>query len=73
MLPNPVPVGSTSLAAKASFTVFGIVGFLALLTIYLGVYSIDQGEVGIIKRNGAAIGVAAPGLHVKIPYIVTVT
>lgn len=32
-------------------------------------YTIDQGERGVILRNGAVIGTADPGLHFKIPFI----
>lgn len=32
-------------------------------------YTIDQGERGVILRNGAVIGTAEPGLHFKVPVI----
>ena len=32
-------------------------------------YTIDQGERGVVLRNGAIIGTADPGWHAKIPWI----
>lgn len=45
---------------------------LILFGIYLGIYRIDAGHVGIVKRFGNVIDVNDPGLHVKIPYADTV-
>ena len=46
----------------------GLFGGLAILTILLGSwYTIDQGERGVILRNGAIVGTADPGLHFKTP------
>ena len=50
----------------------GIVVVAALLTLWLGIYRIDAGHVGIVKRFGNVIDVVDPGLHVKIPYADTV-
>ncbi|MFM7012606.1 MAG: prohibitin family protein [Betaproteobacteria bacterium] len=72
-LPPQFEPPRSGIFAKISGALFGILTLFAIITLWLGVYSIDQGEVGVIKRNGAAIGVADPGLHVKIPYIDTVT
>ncbi|MFY0612421.1 MAG: prohibitin family protein [Hyphomicrobiaceae bacterium] len=41
-------------------------------TLFLGIYRIDAGHVGIVKRFGNVIDVVDPGLHVKIPYADTV-
>jgi regulator of protease activity HflC (stomatin/prohibitin superfamily) len=43
-----------------------------LLTVWLGIYRIDAGHVGIVKRFGNVIAVVDPGLHVKMPYADTV-
>ncbi|WP_207779335.1 prohibitin family protein [Zavarzinia aquatilis] len=32
-------------------------------------YTIDEGEVGVVLRNGAVLDVAGPGLHFKLPII----
>jgi len=51
-------------------------GLIALAVIaslaYLGVYRIDAGHVGIVKRFGNVIDVVDPGLHYKLPYADTV-
>jgi regulator of protease activity HflC (stomatin/prohibitin superfamily) len=44
----------------------------AALTVWLGLYRIDAGHVGIVKRFGNVVAVVDPGLHVKIPYADTV-
>ncbi len=60
---------STSYTGRIGFgMIIGIVLF-GLLTTWLGVYYVDTGYVGILKRNGAIIGVVDPGMHVKIPYL----
>ncbi len=47
----------------------GLVGIF-LLSIFFGSwYTIDQGERGVILRNGAVVGTAEPGLGFKIPFI----
>lgn len=66
------PTGQTSLASRIWFSAVGTLAFFALLTAYLGVYTVDQGDIGIVKRNGASIGTADPGLNFKIPYVDTV-
>ncbi len=61
-----------SIATKVSAGAFGLLVIFGLITLWLGVYTIDQGYVGIIKRNGAVTEVVNPGLHVKMPWIDTV-
>lgn len=54
----------------------GAVAFAGLILISLalgGVYTVNQGERGVITRNGEVIGDAGPGLHFKIPIIDKVT
>jgi regulator of protease activity HflC (stomatin/prohibitin superfamily) len=43
-----------------------------LFVAWLGVYRIDAGHVGIVKRFGNVIDVVDPGLHYKLPYADTV-
>lgn len=45
------------------------VALLALTITWLSWYTIDQGERGVLLRNGAVIGVADAGLGFKIPFI----
>lgn len=50
----------------------GIIALIAIAIIWMGIYRIDAGHVGIVKRFGNVIDVVDPGLHVKIPYADTV-
>jgi regulator of protease activity HflC (stomatin/prohibitin superfamily) len=45
---------------------------IVLGIVWMGIYRIDAGHVGIVKRFGNVIDVVDPGLHVKIPYADTV-
>lgn len=47
-----------------SLIVFFLVGFFALTSFY----SIDQGEVGVIRRFGKYSNTTQPGLHWKLPF-----
>lgn len=62
-LPSSLTIGGALL---------GAIGFVALITLWLGIYRIDAGHVGVVKRFGNVIDVVDPGLHVKIPYADTV-
>lgn len=44
-------------------------GIVALIVVFSGFYTIDEGEVGVVLRNGAIVGTAAPGLHLKLPIV----
>lgn len=51
-------------------TIVGGVSALALAVgLFMSVYTIDQGERGVILRNGAITGTAEPGLGFKVPFI----
>ncbi len=49
-----------------------ILVLIGLSILWMGIYRIDAGHVGIVKRFGNVIDVVDPGLHVKIPYADTV-
>ncbi|MDX2158023.1 MAG: prohibitin family protein [Hyphomicrobiaceae bacterium] len=49
-----------------------VIAIIAVSILWMGVYRIDAGHVGIVKRFGNVISVVDPGLHVKIPYADTV-
>ena len=54
------------------YIVAGFVAFAALLGVagaFGSFYTIDEGERGVVLRNGAITGVATPGLHFKMPFI----
>lgn len=61
--PNPVSASSTAVLVVAAILGLGV---------WLGVYRVDAGHVGIVKRFGNVIEVVDPGLHYKIPYADTV-
>jgi regulator of protease activity HflC (stomatin/prohibitin superfamily) len=48
------------------------IAVLVLVTVWLGIYRIDAGHVGIVKRFGNVIDVVDPGLHIKMPWADTV-
>ena len=45
------------------------VGLIALVILGGSFYTVDQGERGVILRNGAVVGTADPGLGFKLPII----
>ena len=49
-----------------------LIALIVLSIVWMGIYRIDAGHVGIVKRFGNVIDVVDPGLHVKIPYADTV-
>lgn len=71
-LPLPAP----QLPQGSSLSLVGMLGLLlaafVLVGIWLGIYRIDAGHVGIVKRFGNVIEVVDPGLHYKLPYADTV-
>jgi regulator of protease activity HflC (stomatin/prohibitin superfamily) len=48
---------------------FVVVALIAIIVFCGSWYTIDQGERGVILRNGAIVGTAEPGLGFKIPLI----
>jgi len=52
--------------------VIAIFSLLLLVGFSTGVYTVDEGHVGIVKRFGKAIAQVEPGLHVKVPFMDTV-
>lgn len=52
-----------------SLVIGGFVALLVLVTLGGSFYTIDQGERGVLLRNGAITGTAEPGLGFKTPFI----
>lgn len=46
-----------------------VAGLVALTVIGGSFYTVDQGERGVVLRNGAVVGTAEPGLGFKMPII----
>lgn len=58
---------------KTGMTILGALTVIFVLALIGGSwYTIDQGERGVILRNGAVTGTAEPGLGFKIPLIDTI-
>lgn len=50
--------------------VFGVFAAIVGLTVLFGSwYTIDQGERGVLLRNGRVVGIAEPGLGFKMPLV----
>ena len=60
----------SSLGPRTIGTIFLIL--FAALMIWLGLFRIDAGHVGIVKRFGNVVDVVDPGLHWKVPFADTV-
>lgn len=61
--------------SEVMFKKFGFWGIAILVLIVLGfgsVYTIDQGDRGVVLHNGAITSVAEPGLGFKIPFITSI-
>jgi regulator of protease activity HflC (stomatin/prohibitin superfamily) len=46
-----------------------VVGLIALTVVGGSFYTVDQGERGVILRNGKVVGTAEPGLGFKLPIV----
>jgi regulator of protease activity HflC (stomatin/prohibitin superfamily) len=69
---HPMPPPRGSLQHIASLVLIGIVVLFLITVLSSSWYTVDQGERGVVLRNGAVIGEAEPGLGFKIPLIDTV-
>lgn len=56
--------------ASVVFTaLIAIVGLAALFAVGGSFYTIDQGEEGVVLRNGAYVETVGPGFHTKTPFL----
>jgi regulator of protease activity HflC (stomatin/prohibitin superfamily) len=55
-----------------TLVLFALIALVVLTILSSSWYTVDQGERGVVLRNGAVIGEAEPGLGFKIPVIDTV-
>ena len=51
----------------------GATVLVLLIVVSSTIYTVSEGYVGIVKRFGKAINQVDPGIHVKIPFVDTVT
>lgn len=56
---------------KTKFSIISgaVLAFILLIIAFSTAYTVDEGERGVILRNGAYQSVAEPGLHFKWPFI----
>jgi regulator of protease activity HflC (stomatin/prohibitin superfamily) len=66
-----LPPHSTS-QRVGSLLLLGLIVLVVLIVLSSSWYTVDQGERGVLLRNGAVIGEAEPGLGFKIPLFDTV-
>jgi regulator of protease activity HflC (stomatin/prohibitin superfamily) len=52
-----------------SLALFALIAIVAVIVVSSSWYTVDQGERGVVLRNGAVIGEAEPGLGFKVPII----
>ncbi len=55
--------------SKSPYRLAGVVvaALLGGILVYVAVYTVPEGHVGVVKRWSKAVGQVGPGLHVKIP------
>ena len=56
---------------RTKFSVIGgaVIALILLIIAFSTAYTVDEGERGVVLRNGAYQSVAEPGLHFKWPFI----
>lgn len=69
---HQLPPPHSPVRRAITFMLLGLIVLFALIVVSSSWYTVDQGERGVILRNGAVIGEAEPGLGFKIPIIDTV-
>ena len=66
-------IKSGAVQGSVKWAVLGVVVFLVVLMLVFGSwFQVDQGERGVVLRNGKIVSVADPGLGFKVPAIDTV-
>ncbi|WP_418766860.1 prohibitin family protein [Kosakonia radicincitans] len=62
-----------NISKKSLFVLLTVAGLiLALIAAFLSIYTVNEGERGIVLRNGRVVTVAGPGMGLKIPFIESV-
>lgn len=51
------------------FGIFAVIGLLMLLVAFNTYYTVDEGDRGVVLRNGKIVSVSEPGLHFKLPFV----
>ena len=72
-LPNQAILASmTNLKKPAKFAAIAAAAVAAIAVLGGSVYTVQEGTRGVILRNGKLVGIAEPGLGIKMPVIDTV-
>jgi regulator of protease activity HflC (stomatin/prohibitin superfamily) len=58
---------------KLMYALGGLLGFISFLLLLSSFYIVNEGERGVLTRNGAFVAVVDPGLGFKVPLIDDVT
>lgn len=61
--------GSNPIASLMGIAGACIIVLVLIIGAFSSYYTVDQGQEGVITRNGAVIGHSGPGLHFKLPII----
>ena len=73
MKPNEISVVNGITGKKGLLIILTVAGvILALIIGLFSVYTVNEGERGILLRNGRVVAVAGPGMGLKIPFIESV-
>lgn len=54
---------------SVGFGIFAVIGLLILLVAFNTYYTVDEGDRGVVLRNGKIVSVSEPGLHFKLPFV----
>ena len=46
-----------------------VISIIGLILLFSAIYTVDEGNVGIVKRFGEAVNSVDPGVHLKVPFI----
>jgi regulator of protease activity HflC (stomatin/prohibitin superfamily) len=62
-------VAAVPAAALGRWAAVGLGGLAVLVAVNMAVYTVEEGNVGIVKRFGQAVEAVDPGLHFKMPLV----
>lgn len=72
-MPLEDELGFPGISVPKKWIGLGIVGIIIIVILVSIFYSIGPEEVGVIRRFGRYVRAAEPGLHVKAPFVETLT
>ncbi|MYJ52605.1 MAG: prohibitin family protein, partial [Gammaproteobacteria bacterium] len=54
---------------KKNIIAAAVLAPVTILVLFLSIYTVNEGHVGIVKRFSKAIEQVDPGLHLKVPFV----